>query len=158
MRPKLLIVVLLVGALGGMSLICYCGWNLHRHYAVEGDFERLLAGNKEVSVQSFEVEGRLITDPASVAYLSDQLRSAKAVAGRGPSSIPWSYADFGTSHHPILGLSTGGSVTCALYVGLKKDQLLILFPLDGMGDGVLYLVAFESPMPESISNLLGQLN
>jgi hypothetical protein len=57
------------------------------------------------------------------------------------SDIPWDYSEFGSSHRPTVRLSKGTSKRCALYVGKKEDHLLLLFPLDGMDEGIMYLVS-----------------
>jgi hypothetical protein len=148
---RVVILLIIVGvALGA--------WSCWQHNAADRDFERLLTGAPSVAIVRFECEGQgrriILTDSASLTYLSERFRSARKVRGNGDlSELP----DHGTGYNLSVRLSTGASIRCGLEVLERKDRLTVSFPLDTVSDPWYYSLSLPEPIPERLFAALAQM-
>jgi hypothetical protein len=114
------------------------------------DFGRLLRGDGQVELVAVEFDGHgqrvALRDAASLAYLSDRLRSAQR-----------DRAELGTTYYATMGLSTGGSVRCAVYIPGKEASITVRFPIDALAEGDMYLVPLPEPVPRELAAVLAAL-
>src|ERR1700730_5274566 len=89
------------------SALAVLAWPIWRYCASVRDVERLFGGSNEVSLVSLECDGTEIDESGSVEYLSAMFRCSELGSGEG--QVPWSFSEFGLSHHANLRLSTGRS-------------------------------------------------
>jgi hypothetical protein len=134
-----------------------CAWSCWRDSAANRDFEHLLGGSRDVAIVSLDFEGTALNDPASLAYLSDMCRSAQAVFGKGVSSVPYDGSEFGASCEMDARLSTGARIRSRLSIAENRKSLRLLFPIDDMSEGVLYVVGLRRRVPAPLAKVLSQL-
>jgi hypothetical protein len=144
MNLRRIVLLLIIGT------VAFLSWSCWRDNVAHGDFERLLRGDKDISLQSLEIgdqgRGIIIDDPESMKYLSEALRSSE----RGKAKM-------GASYDMCVRLSTGARVKCAFYAPKAKDNITIHFPIDSVNDGVMYLVTLPEPVPKRLSAIIAQL-
>lgn len=110
------------------------------------NFDRLLQGDQTVEIVSASISGQNLSielsDPESISYLTQALRSASNQA-----NVPL-YA--GSTYNVQLWLRSGGFVNVAFYIPSNLDGLTLAYPLDSMEDPTYYWVSFSKPMPNGI--------
>jgi hypothetical protein len=143
-----LILLLILGALG------FCSWFFWPHLVANRDFKRLLQGSKDVFVVSLDIEGTVLSDPASLRYLSEMFRSPQVVF---VPDVSYDGSDLGVGYFASFRLSTHASVTCSLHVSKKKDRLVFHFPIYGFEEGSYYLVTLKEPVPEPLARMLWEM-
>lgn len=140
------------------GLVGLCSWSYHRVQVADHDFERLLTGDDDVSLVAVEIQRQkmqiVLDDAESIKYFSNMLRSAQIAGGKGVASVS---PEFGPSYYMNARLSTGALIKCSIYIPKRTDCLTLLFPIDGFGDGIYYLVILDEPVPGLLFKILSDL-
>lgn len=143
-RRAIIVLCLAIAAVG----VSYGIW---RHELKPyGDFKRLLAGDGNIQVEGVTFTGQgqrlALTEREATAYLTERLRSAVRDEFEG-----------GVTYDARFALSTGSSVTCAIYIPTDKRCLTIRFPVESLNEGSYYLLALPEPIPDPLLDALTKL-
>jgi hypothetical protein len=65
--------------------------------------------------------------------------------------------EVGLSYEVNAHLSTGSVVVFVLDVPKRENCLTLRFPIDGAGDGDLYVISLEGNVPEQLTQTLSRL-
>jgi 4-amino-4-deoxy-L-arabinose transferase-like glycosyltransferase len=131
--------------------ILTCFWLWFYDFKPYQDFDRLLAGGKDVRIEQivFAGQGRqvVLKEPAATAYLTERVRCA----------VRDEHAN-GITYYAQIYLSSGGSVSSAVDIPEAKGYVTLYYPCGTLTEGgSRYLVALPDPAPDSLSDAIANL-